>query len=238
MVASRAEGKKLNFSKILLMRAVRWRTVAVASFLAGFIALQGALIIGAQAVGVPGVYLLQFDTAEPEVTAAPELDEGGETVVAKLPAPAMLPLADEFFFHRLTPNPPRLAADTPKGQLDVGTLDPTALVAKQLQGKPVDTSKRRRAVPAPIGGGASPVTLPWDATEPIPYSRQASLEPATPSIEPARMAPPDGNEDLAALSADAAQSWVRANKKTFKGANRARPMLHFELWIEPPAAIR
>ena len=220
------------------MRAVRWRTIAAVSVLASFVAFQVALVIGAQALGIPGVYLLQLDAPAPAVSAAPALDEGGETVVAKLPAPTALPRADDFFFRPPAPNPSRLAADIPKGQLDVGTLDPTALIAKQLQGKPVDTSKRQGVVRGPIGGSASPVTLPWDATEPIPYSRQASLEPGTPSIEPARMAPPDGNETLAPLSADEAQSWVRANKKTFKGANRARPMLHFELWLEPPAAIR
>ena len=219
------------------MSGVPWRTIAATS-LATFIAFQGALLIGSRTVGIPGLYLLQFNTPEPEVTAGPVLDEGGETTVAKLPGPTALPRADDFFFRHPAPNPPRLAADTPKGQLDVGTLDPTALVAKQLQEKPVDSSNRTRAVPPPIGGSASPVTLPWDATEPIPYSRQASLEPGTPSIEPARMAPPDKSEATAALTADEAQSWVRANKKTFKGANRARPMLHFELWLEPPAAMR
>ena len=219
------------------MSGVPWRTIAAAS-LATFIAFQGALVIGALALGIPGFYLLQLDTPAPEIMAAPALDEGGETVVAKATAPTALPRADDFFFHRSTPNAPRLAADSPKGQLDVGTLDPTALVAEQLREKPVDTSKRTRAVPPPIGGSASPVTLPWDATEPIPYSRQASLEPGAPSIEPARIAPPDKSEATTALSADEAQFWVRANKKTFKGANRARPMLHFELWLEPPAAMR
>ena len=220
------------------MQAVRWRTIATVSVLASFVAFQGALVIGAQAVGIPGVYLLQLDTPAPEVSAAPALDEGGETVVAKLPAPIALPRADDFFFRRPAPNPSRLAADIPKGQLDVGTLDPTALIAKQFREKPVATSKRPAVVRGPIGGSASPVTLPWDATEAIPYSRQASLEPGTPGIEPARMAPPDKSEATPALSADEAQSWVRVNKKTFKGANRARPMLHFELWLEPPAAMR
>ena len=85
------------------MRAVRWRTIAVSSFLAGFVALQGALVIGAPAVGIPGIYL-QFDAVEPEVTAAPALDEGGETVVAKLPAQTALPRADDFFFRHPAPN--------------------------------------------------------------------------------------------------------------------------------------
>ena len=240
MLHRRATGRENAgiLSGFCLMRAVRWRTIAVASFLGGFVAVQGALVIGARAVGIPGLYLLPLGFSEPEVTSRPALDEGGETTVAKLPAPTALPVADEFFFHRSTPNPPRLAAESPKGQLDVGTLDPTALVAEQLKEKPVDTSKRTRGVPPPIGGSASPVTLPWDATEPIPYSRQASLDTVKPGVEPARIAPPDKAEDGPALSADEAQSWVRANKKTFKGANRARPMLHFELWLEPPAAMR
>ena len=219
------------------MYVLNGRTIGLVLF-ACILAFEATLAMSVNALGIPGIFLLQLGEAKaPRIATR---SSGGETVMAKGPGgDAALPTVESA-----TRSTPSEAAPLPEATLDVDTLDPTALVASQAAKQP---SAARRGRPAPttafIGGTASPETLPWKAIEPVPYPREASLQPGTPQPQPSRFGPsefasPATSEPALDLSASAAGGWVKAKSTQFKGANRARPMFHFELWVEPPDEIK
>ena len=56
-----------------------------------------------------------------------------------------------------------------------------------------------------------------------------------------RAAAVDGEARLTAFplpSTDLLAKWVKANRKTIKGSDRTRSLLHFELWLDAPKDIR
>jgi hypothetical protein len=79
--------------------------------------------------------------------------------------------------------------------------------------------------------------LPWDAVEPVPFSPvgpapksvrvQAAAEKRTAVLQPLTL-PKDGQ----------IETWLKAKVTEIKGTERARPLLHFELWLEPPADVK
>jgi len=79
--------------------------------------------------------------------------------------------------------------------------------------------------------------LPWDAVEPVPFSPvapppKAALTQApgvkrTASLQPLTL-PDDGQ----------IKTWLKTKVTEIKGTERERPLYHFELWLEPPAALR
>jgi hypothetical protein len=95
--------------------------------------------------------------------------------------------------------------------------------------------------PRHVAANSTGEELPWDAAEPVPYpagglepasgDRTASL-PASPAAD-SRPVPP---LDLPA-SAEV-ESWVKAAATEIKGEDRARPLYHFEFWLEPPDQLR
>jgi hypothetical protein len=79
--------------------------------------------------------------------------------------------------------------------------------------------------------------LPWDAVEPVPFS----------PLAPAARAPASSAQAIVAAAPAAALdlpgggevgSWVKAKVTEVKGADRSRPLYHFELWLEPPAELK
>jgi len=216
------------------MHALNSRTIGMV-LLAYFLAFEATLALSVNALGIPGLFLLQLgETTGPRIVAR---SSGGETVMAKGPgedaAPAEVVPATKPI--------PIEAAPLPSAKLDVDTLDPTALVASQAAKTSEGSNRRPAPTTAFIGGTASPETLPWDAIEPVPYPREASLVPGAPQpsrFGPSVPAPGAASEPAFDLSASAAGGWVKAKSTQFKGANRARPMFHFELWVEPPDAIK
>jgi len=77
--------------------------------------------------------------------------------------------------------------------------------------------------------------LPWDAVEPVPFSPlapkpvpvRAKAKPAAPLGPPINL--PKGGQ---------VETWMRAKATEIKGADRTRPLYHFEVWLEPPAAVK
>ena len=78
--------------------------------------------------------------------------------------------------------------------------------------------------------------LPWDAVEPVPFAplkpapvaaRAGGAKPVVASPTPLRL--PDSTD---------VEGWLKAKVTEIKGADRSRPLYHFELWLEPPAAMK
>jgi len=79
--------------------------------------------------------------------------------------------------------------------------------------------------------------LPWDAVEPVPFA------PVAPPAKAALTQAP-GVKQTAALQPltlpDDGQikTWLKTKVTEIKGTERERPLYHFELWLEPPAAVK
>jgi hypothetical protein len=76
--------------------------------------------------------------------------------------------------------------------------------------------------------------LPWDAVKPVPFSplpdapmEAAEAKPTTAPREPLTL--PDGGQ---------VEAWVKTKVTEIKGADRSRPLYHFQLWLEPPADVK
>ena len=84
--------------------------------------------------------------------------------------------------------------------------------------------------------------LPWDAVEPVPYptgepdaasaDATASLPEAAPAAPRARAAP------IELPASGEVETWVKAKATEIKGEERARPLYHFEYWLEPPEDMK
>jgi hypothetical protein len=198
------------------------------ALLAGLVAFEAVLALSAGAVGIPGVLLMRL-TDESAARATPVQADGGESVVAKLAAPAAT-LAEKVPEPAQSAGEPRL-----EGLADI-----------PLQ-KWIDDAPAR---PKPKAFGAEPSgegsktrdTLPWDAVEPVPFApiapKAAALADATASIQTAPKVQ-QASGALAELPASGVvAAWVKAKAVKIKGEDRARPLYHFEFWIEPPDDIR
>lgn len=78
--------------------------------------------------------------------------------------------------------------------------------------------------------------LAWGAVEPVPFAPLASDTPSTQAdgAKPVVAAlPPLNLPDSSALG-----TWLKSKVTEIKGADRSRPLYHFELWLEPPAALK
>jgi hypothetical protein len=215
----------------------RARTISLA-LVAGLVAFEAVLALGAGAVGIPGVLLVRFadgsdDEQAPHAPRAPQAAEaidGGETSVAKLPTAEATP--------ELAPS-----AETAK---DAPPVTGEARLAG-LADVPADTDwDREHARPnvAKAFGADSKVreVLPWDAVEPVPLPSAATAEPAAPRVPATEATPappeaaPKGPPVELRPSGDV-EAWVKAKATEIKGEDRGRPLYHFEVWLEPPAEV-
>jgi len=214
------------------------RTISLA-LVAGLVAFEAVLVLGAGAVGIPGVLLVRFadGSGSPQVPQGADATEGGESSVAKLPTveatPELAPLAETA-----KDAPPVTAEARLAGLADV----------------PADTGWDRehsRPAVAKAFGADSKVreVLPWGAVEPVPLTSVPLTSAASPasatSPAPAAAAAPALPEaaptppqpvDLPA-SGDV-EAWVKSKATEFKGEDRGRPLYHFEVWLEAPAEVK
>ena len=79
--------------------------------------------------------------------------------------------------------------------------------------------------------------LPWDAVEPVPF---AALAPAKTGVQPDAGATPSASESALPATSVSGEidAWLKTKVTEIKGADRSRPLYHFELWLEPPAALK
>ncbi len=99
------------------------------------------------------------------------------------------------------------------------------------------TPRKKEANPKAFAAFSGPrEELPWDAVEPVPF---APLSP-TPTAASADGAKPAAaaRQPLHLPDDGDVGGWLKAKVTEIKGAARSRPFYHFELWLEPPAAMK
>lgn len=202
------------------------RTIGIAIG-AGLLAFEAALALGAGAIGIPGVFLFPLgEPGVPPVTVVAEAPGGGESVVAK-PAPPSAPPATE----------PEAPAGEP-------SLDGLADIPLQDWTRPKPRRAETQAKAFGEDAERPKDDLPWDLVEPVPF------EPAPPRAAQAdsaaalpRASAPERPVVRAAAaeelpSSAAVAGWIKAKAHEIKGEDRARPLYHFEFWLEAPEEVK
>lgn len=205
------------------------RTISLA-LVAGLIAFETILALSAGAVGIPGLFVIRLANGGGAEAARPAAaSEGGESVIAKLEAAIEPSHQTKVAAKPLSPvapaGPPRLdgLADIP---LTPWVRDET---------KP----DRPKAFAASSGAGE---VLPWDAVEPVPYpSEDSQVAPADITAALPDQAPARAPVKVALMPLPASgevEAWMKGKATEIKGDERARPLYHFEYWLEPPADMK
>lgn len=214
------------------MRAVgdhiRARTISLA-LAAGLIAFETILALSAGAVGVPGLFVIRFAADGGADATPPAASPGGESVIAKLEAVKAPPQQTKVTADPLSPVAP---AGEPRldGLADIPLTPWIRDEPKPDQPKALAATSAGREV------------LPWDAVEPVPYPTEnntGAAPDATASLPVAAPATPRAQAVLAELppSGEVA-TWIKAKASEVKGTDRARPLYHFEFWLEPPEGMK
>jgi hypothetical protein len=225
------------------MRRLAARTM---SFVPGLVATRVArLLLAAGASVLGGVLALGAPVSAPEDVVL-ELTEraGGQTVVSKEATtgrPAAASIADGFeptIVSRLLTVP--LAPALPKtGPSDAEpNLQGLSEIPRELiwNRPPAEEDKKKRRAFAVFSRVSE--NLPWDAVEPVHFtplgprtkSREASPQPKGMKLAPQTVvALPGGGE---------VKEWIKSKVTEIKGSARARPLYHFELWLEPTADVK
>jgi hypothetical protein len=82
--------------------------------------------------------------------------------------------------------------------------------------------------------------LPWDAVEPVPFSPLEPRPDLKKAAQTAKVAPTPAGVPSAQAPVASAEiaNWLKTKVTEIKGADRSRPLYHFELWLEPPATVK
>lgn len=192
------------------------------ALVAGLVAFEAALALGAGAIGIPGLFLLRLadEPLASHVTPGTAPD-GGESVVAKLAAPEAQQAESQL--------PPVKGEPRLDGLADIPMQEWIAPKPKPEDAEASAETPRERE------------ELPWDAVEPVPLhpvDRSAKHADATaalprPTVEAPPAPAPAPHPDNAAV-----EGWVKAKAVEVKGPDRARPLYHFEIWLEPPEEVK
>jgi hypothetical protein len=228
------------------MPAMGFRTRAlmvVLALVAGVTALETALAFRTGALGIPGLFLVRVADVGGAAGTQQGADKhhGGESVMAKLPEVTATPKpAAEEATGAVSP------PEEPAAKEETGAASPRESGERRLEGlgdiplKPWISDEKEpesgEAPAKPLGSQAT-VQLPWDAVEPVPFdpatpapSQQKAATPETPPASAPAFAELPAEKDIAA--------WVKAKASEIKGHERARPLYHFEFWVEPPQALK
>lgn len=168
--------------------------------------------------------------------------EGGETVVAKFaqagelnwPAPDATEPASPNRLLAMALAPIVSAAPARKEEPSLEGLSeiPRELIWNR---PPEEAEKDKGAMPKAFGAlSKASEVLPWDAVEPVRFSPLPETPAKAPTAKPTAaprqaLTLPDGGQ---------VEAWVKSKVTEIKGADRARPLYHFQLWLEPPAEVK
>jgi len=226
------------------MRQIADRTVPVVAGLRGARVIGSALLAGLIAGGTLlaiGAHVLSPSGIDPAESAAAQAAPGGETIVAKLAQAetasasglvAVQPThAGRLLAMALAPMP----SVAPPRKIEPNLEGLSEIPRELIWNRPPD--EEDEAKPKAFAAfSKAREELPWDATEPVPFS------PLAPSSAPAKAA---GAKPVAAIhqplslpAGGQVETWMRAKATEIKGADRTRPLFHFEFWLEPPAEMR
>jgi hypothetical protein len=227
------------------------RTMPRVAGLCGVRATSPIVIGGFIAIGT--VFAIAAQTLAPSAgggatQATAQLVPGGETVIAKL-ADAGAPTEGktQTGAHAMTGEPTSLSGLLTMALAPAPTMTPPAKEEPNLEGlseipkeliwnrpqKKEDTAKPK----AFAAFSKAREQLPWDAVEPVPFSPLPETEPSPIQAKGVKQAAvprqpldlPDGGQ---------VEGWIKAKVTEIKGAERSRPLYHFELWLEPPAEVK
>jgi len=199
------------------------------ALVAGLVAFEAVLMLGVGAVGIPGILLVRLagGSGGPGATPSSEAPEGGESAFVKFySAPAI---------STSKPTPADEAAEAASPVAGEPRLDGLA----EIPLKDWDRDEAESAEPQAFGENSKPrEVLPWDAAEPVPFTSGATTPAAAPAQSPAPEAP-QAPLAVALLPASGdVEAWVKAKATEVKGEDRARPLYHFEFWLEPPEEVK
>ena len=178
--------------------------------------------------GIPGLFLI--NVAGEEGGAAKPLQAGRKTAAkASSPSRPETPVAPKK-------EPAETTGSTPPQDGEPNLEGLAEIPLKPWVRDDAEPEEERRNVSVPAGGGQAGEKLPWDAVEPVPFDATA---PASPQAKGAAPQAPPPQPALAALPAHTVvAAWVKAKATEIKGVERARPLYHFEFWVEPPASVK
>ena len=77
--------------------------------------------------------------------------------------------------------------------------------------------------------------LPWDAVEPVPFAPVAPAPKAAQAPGAKRTA---SLQPLTLPSHGQIESWIKGKATEIRGIKNERPLIHFELWLEPPKDLK
>jgi hypothetical protein len=201
------------------------RTISLA-LVAAVIAFQAFLALHSGVAGIPGLFLINLAGEGGGAAKQAVTQDGGESVITKSPETPATPKKE----------PPETTGSTPPQDGEPNLEGLVEIPLKPWVREDAEPEDERRKVSVPAGGGQAGEKLPWDAVEPVPFDATApaspqkkGTEPQAPSPQPALAALPPGT---------AIAAWVKAKATEIKGAERARPLYHFEFWLEPPASVK
>jgi hypothetical protein len=204
------------------------RTISLA-LAAGLIAFETILALAAGAVGVPGLFVIRFAAGGGADAVPLAASAGGESVIAKLEAVEAPPHQTKVAAQPLSPVAP---AGEPRldGLADIPLTPWVRDEPKPDQPKALAATSAGREI------------LPWDAVEPVPYptdDNAAAAPDATASLPVAVATTPRAQAVPAELPASGeVATWVKAKANEVKGTDRARPLYHFEFWLELPEEMK
>jgi len=226
------------------------------SFMPGLDGVRARRLLPPASLGVVGLLLLLgTDLSEPPgVTLDVQDPSRAETIVSKLvkvARPAVAASANGFepaSVSRLSTM--ALAPALPKARLlpaVADTAEPNLLglseIPKELiwnrpppdkDGK--DEQRKAFAAFARVGDN-----LPWGDVEPVPFSPLGPNTKPTPT-ETAQQAGATGAPPQRAAvpvpGRGEVKRWIKSKVTEIKGSARARPLYHFELWLELPTEVK
>lgn len=194
------------------------------------------LAVGAAAILVP------HESHDPEPTAASK--PGGETVIAKF---AKAKAQTSAMFSEPTPVSRLLSM----ALAPVPTIAPPVEEEPNLAGlseipkeliwnRPPKEEEEEGKRPSFAAFSQARDNLPWDAVEPVPFS---PLAEAPAAVKPASGPKTAGAARLGPVPLPGGDTsdvvnWLKTKVTEIKGADRSRPLYHFELWLEPPKAVK
>lgn len=206
------------------------------------LAVAGVVLAVAVIAIVPSVAIEPSEEpGSPETRPGTEAERNAETVIAKFaegetqtnslfaePTPA-----SKLLSMALVPAP----ALTPQSDEEPNLAGLNEIPKELIWNRPEKKGDRRGARVSFAAGSRTQDQLPWDAVEPVPFSALSTAEAAdqaqgTKTTKVAEARPP------IRLSGTEVGNWLKAKVTEIKGADRSRALYHFELWLEPPSAIK
>lgn len=197
---------------------------------------QSLALIAASAVLLVSLLLLALPSGnggQGLTTVELALGDSGSSVrlAVEPPAPRVPRLGDPEPVGAVASAAPETAPKQAKEPNLAGLAEiPKDLLASQPEHKE-DNTQRKPSFAAPTEAREN---LPWDAVEPVTFT------PMGPGQQhaPGQPAPAAASAAPVAVSDAEIGKWLKGKATKIKGADRTKPLYHFVIWLEPPAALQ